>query len=117
MNPTTIRAIERNPENQPALPLDFVPNPLRAAGLADAHSRPLVGVRTGDKVRSWRTSPAVAWAGSSGDVGPRARRCGVWRSRGVGVCGVAVPEGGAGGQLEHGEGVNTCARSTLTRSG
>ena len=115
MNPTT----QRNPERQPALPLalDFVPNPLRAAGLADAHARPLVGVRTEVGVRSWRTSPAVAWAGSWRDVGSRARRCGVWRSRGVGVCGVAVPEVDAGGQLEYGEGVNTCARSTLTRSG
>ena len=40
----------------------FAPAELRACGLRDAHTRPLVGKRTESGVRSWRTSPARAWA-------------------------------------------------------
>ena len=43
-------------------PLLFAPSELRACGLRDAHTHPLVGRRTGVGVRSWRTSPAAAWA-------------------------------------------------------
>ena len=44
-------------------PLLFAPSELRACGLRDAHSHPLVGRRTAAAgVRSWRTSPAAAWA-------------------------------------------------------
>ena len=43
-------------------PLLFAPSELLACGLRDAHHHPLVGVRTEDGVRSWRTSPATAWA-------------------------------------------------------
>ena len=39
----------------------FAPGELLACGLRDAHTQPLVGRRTGDGVRSWRTSPARAW--------------------------------------------------------
>ena len=46
------------PEQQPLL---FAPDELIACGLSDAHNRPLVGVRTDDGVRSWRTSPFRAW--------------------------------------------------------
>ena len=42
-------------------PLLFAPSELLACGLRDAHHHPLVGVRTEDGVRSWRTSPATAW--------------------------------------------------------
>ena len=42
-------------------PLLFAPGELLACGLRDAHTQPLVGRRTGDGVRSWRTSPALAW--------------------------------------------------------
>ena len=42
-------------------PLLFAPSELLACGLRDAHHNPLVGVRTEDGVRSWRTSPATAW--------------------------------------------------------
>ena len=42
-------------------PLLFAPGELVACGLRDAHTQPLVGRRTGDGVRSWRTSPATAW--------------------------------------------------------
>ena len=45
-------------EHQPLL---FAPSELIACGLRDAHTHPLVGVRTADGVRSWRTSPARAW--------------------------------------------------------
>ena len=38
-------------------PLLFAPSELLACGLRDAHHHPLVGVRTEDGVRSWRTSP------------------------------------------------------------
>ena len=51
-NPTT-------PEQQPLL---FAPSELIACGLRDAHTFPLVGTRTPQGVRSWRTSPARAWA-------------------------------------------------------
>ena len=43
-------------------PLDFAPVELRAHGLRDAHSYPLVGTRTAAGVRSWRSAPARAWA-------------------------------------------------------
>ena len=43
-------------------PLLFAPSELRACGLRDAHTHPLVGRRTAAGVRSWRTSPARAWA-------------------------------------------------------
>ena len=43
-------------------PLEFAPGELLDCGLRDAHTHPLVGVRTEDGVRSWRTSPARAWA-------------------------------------------------------
>ena len=42
-------------------PLLVAPSELLACGLRDAHHHPLVGVRTEDGVRSWRTSPATAW--------------------------------------------------------
>ena len=42
-------------------PLLFAPSELTTCGLRDAHSHPLVGKRTGDGVRSWRTAPALAW--------------------------------------------------------
>ena len=42
-------------------PLLFAPSELLACGLRDAHHHPLVGVRSEDGVRSWRTSPATAW--------------------------------------------------------
>ena len=44
-------------------PLDFAPVELRAHGLRDAHSFPLVGTRTAAGVRSWRmeASPRT-WA-------------------------------------------------------
>ena len=51
-NPTT-------PEQQPLL---FAPSELIACGLRDAHTFPLVGTRTPQGVRAWRTSPAQAWA-------------------------------------------------------
>ena len=47
---------------QTRLPLDFAPRELLACGLRDAHTHPLVGKRTESGVRSWRTSPAAAWA-------------------------------------------------------
>ena len=43
-------------------PLLFAPSELLACGLSDAHTHPLVGTRTRKGVRSWRTSPARAWA-------------------------------------------------------
>ena len=43
-------------------PLLFAPSELLACGLRDAHHNPLVGKRTVAGVRSWRTSPARAWA-------------------------------------------------------
>ena len=49
------------PPLTPAQPLLFAPCELRDHGLRDAHTHPLVGRRTGDGVRSWRTSPALAW--------------------------------------------------------
>ena len=42
-------------------PLLFAPSELLACGLRDAHHHPLVRERTEDGVRSWRTSPAMAW--------------------------------------------------------
>ena len=42
-------------------PLLFAPSELLACGLRNAHHHPLVGIRTDDGVRSWRTSPATAW--------------------------------------------------------
>ena len=42
-------------------PLLFAPSELLACGLRDAHHHPLVGVRTENGVRSWRTAPATAW--------------------------------------------------------
>ena len=54
---------EQQDPNTPELhqPLLFAPSELLACGLRDAHHHPLVGVRTEDGVRSWRTSPATAW--------------------------------------------------------
>ena len=47
---------------QPLLPLDFVPAAMRGHGLREAHSAPLVGLRTtGGDWRTWRTTPADAW--------------------------------------------------------
>ena len=51
-------------------PLDFAPVELRAHGLRDAHSFPLVGSRTAEGVRSWRMPaspqtwgyPLVEWS-------------------------------------------------------
>ena len=42
-------------------PLLFAPAELRACGLRDAHHNPLVATRTSAGVRSWRTSPDLAW--------------------------------------------------------
>ena len=48
--------------HQPLLPYDHLPVLLKQHGVAEAHSRPLVGRRLADdSVRSWRTSPAHAW--------------------------------------------------------
>ena len=44
-------------------PLDFAPVELRAHGLRDAHSFPLVGSRTAEGVRSWRMAASdKSWA-------------------------------------------------------
>ena len=44
------------------LPLTYAPQKVRAHGLRDAHTRPLVGRRArGGRFRSWRTSPELAW--------------------------------------------------------
>lgn len=43
------------------LALDFAPEPIRDHGLRAAHPRPLVGTRTPAGIRSWRTSPELAW--------------------------------------------------------
>ena len=51
---------QQNPST-PEQPLLFAPGALLACGLGDAHTQPLVGRRTGDGVRSWRTSPVLAW--------------------------------------------------------
>ena len=49
-------------EQQPLLPLDFVPASMRGHGLREAHSAPLVGLRTtGGDWRTRRTTPADAW--------------------------------------------------------
>ena len=61
MSMSTNRIVSSLHQQQPLLPLDFVPALLRTAGLADAHERPLVGVRTPDGVRSFRVAPVVAW--------------------------------------------------------
>ena len=48
--------------HQPFLHFQHLPVQLREHGVAEAHSRPLVGCRRhDDSVRSWRTSPARAW--------------------------------------------------------
>lgn len=48
--------------HQPFLPFRHLPVLLREHGVAEAHSRPLVGCRRpDDSIRSWRTSPARAW--------------------------------------------------------
>ena len=52
---------EPSAQQIPHQPLLFAPSELRACGLRDAHTRPFVGRRTGDGVKSWRTSPALAW--------------------------------------------------------
>ena len=59
MDSTSIQQQETTPKQQPLL---FAPDELRACGLRDAHTHPLVGKRTAAGVRSWRTSPARAWA-------------------------------------------------------
>ena len=48
----------RSAEHQPML---FAPGELLRCGLSAAHPRPLVGARTPDGVRSWRSSPERAW--------------------------------------------------------
>lgn len=49
-------------EQQPLLPLEFVPAVMRGHGLREAHSVPLVGLRTtGGEWRTGRTTPADAW--------------------------------------------------------
>ena len=56
--------IDRTPSDtnvHPHQALLFAPSELRACGLRDAHTQPLVGTRTAAGVRSWRTSPARAW--------------------------------------------------------
>ena len=56
--------MQQNPSTPPELKqaLLFAPSELLACGLRAAHTRPLVGARTEAGVRSWRTSPARAWA-------------------------------------------------------
>ena len=57
--------IEReNPSTLPELhqPLLFAPAELLRCGLRAAHPFPFVGTRTAAGVRSWRTTPARAWA-------------------------------------------------------
>ena len=51
----------RTNSNTPEQSLLFAPGELLACGLRDAHTKPLVARRTGDGVRSWRTSPGLAW--------------------------------------------------------
>ena len=49
-------------DDQPLLPFAAVPVVLKQYGIAEAHSRPLVGRRLeDDSIRSWRTSPPRAW--------------------------------------------------------
>ena len=52
---------QQNPSTPQELhqPLLFAPSELLACGLRDAHHHPLVGERTENGVRSWRTSPAL----------------------------------------------------------
>ena len=50
------------PAPEPLQPLLFAPGALLDCGLRDAHHNPLIGVRTDGGVRSFRTSPARAWA-------------------------------------------------------
>ena len=52
---------QQNPSTE-YQPLLFVPGVMLDHGLRDAHHHPLVGDRTADGVRSWRTSPATAWS-------------------------------------------------------
>lgn len=42
--------------------LALAPPKVRAHGLRDAHERPIVGRRKGERLYSWRTSPELAWA-------------------------------------------------------
>ena len=63
--PQTVNQDRFNPDpiTPTQQPLLFVPGPILACGLRDAHTRPLVGKRTSlGGIRSWRTSPARAWA-------------------------------------------------------
>ena len=62
-NSESLAQPEPDPSTQqiPHQPLLFAPSELRACGLRDAHTYPLVGRRTGDGVKSWHTSPALAW--------------------------------------------------------
>ena len=65
MNRTTNRTANQAVLETPKTPtqaLLFAPSELRACGLRDAHTHPLVGKRTAAGVRSWRSTPARAWA-------------------------------------------------------
>ena len=64
-------------------PLDFAPVELRAHGLRDAHSFPLVGSRTAEGVRSWRMPaspqtwgyPLVEWSRTGNSYAPLGFDC------------------------------------------
>ena len=65
MNRTTNRTANQAVLETPKTPtqaLLFAPSELSACGLRDAHTHPLVGKRTAAGVRSWRSTPARAWA-------------------------------------------------------
>ena len=59
VKPKPIESVQTEKSGQAFL---FSPSELRACGLRDAHTHPLVGKRTAAGVRSWRTSPPRAWA-------------------------------------------------------
>ena len=53
--------MDHSASGAPLQPLLFAPGELLRCGLSAAHPRPLVGARTPDGVRSWRSSPDRAW--------------------------------------------------------
>ena len=73
--PKPMREQQQNPST-PELhqPLLFAPSELLACGLRDAHHHPLVGVRTEDGVRSWRTAAGAGVGASPGRVGTHGHR-------------------------------------------
>ena len=59
VKPKPVESVQTEKSRQALL---FTPSELRGCGLRDAHTHPLVGKRTAASVRSWRSSPARAWA-------------------------------------------------------